>query len=51
MRVVVTELPCKKRSTGSSNSNSEEKKEAKTHADYLEALRDLQTAWIAKLGV
>ncbi|XP_071534647.1 tripeptidyl-peptidase 2 isoform X2 [Panulirus ornatus] len=49
VRVVVTELPCKKRSTGSSNSNSEEKKEAKTHADYLEALRDLQTAWIAKL--
>ncbi|KAK8720628.1 hypothetical protein OTU49_013196 [Cherax quadricarinatus] len=49
LRVVVTELPCKKRSTGSSNSNSEEKKEAKTLADYQEALRDLQTAWIAKL--
>ncbi|XP_042212595.1 tripeptidyl-peptidase 2-like isoform X1 [Homarus americanus] len=50
LRVVVTELPCKKRSAGSSNSsNSEEKKETKTQADYLEALRDLQTAWIAKL--
>ncbi|XP_045597102.1 tripeptidyl-peptidase 2 isoform X2 [Procambarus clarkii] len=49
LRVVVTELPCKKRSTGSSNSNSEEKKEAKTFVDYQEALRDLQTAWISKL--
>ena len=48
--MVVTELPCKKRSTASSSTTSEEKKETKTHADYLEALRDLQTAWIAKLG-
>ncbi|XP_045114338.1 tripeptidyl-peptidase 2-like isoform X1 [Portunus trituberculatus] len=47
LRVVVTELPCKKRSA--SNSNSEEKKEAKTYSEYLEALRDLQTAWISKL--
>ncbi|XP_066956231.1 tripeptidyl-peptidase 2 isoform X3 [Macrobrachium rosenbergii] len=49
LRVVVTELPCKKRSTTSSGTGTEEKKETKTHADYLEALRDLQTAWIAKL--
>ncbi|XP_068214350.1 tripeptidyl-peptidase 2 [Palaemon carinicauda] len=49
LRVVVTELPCKKRSTASSATGTEEKKETKTHADYLEALRDLQTAWIAKL--
>ncbi|KAG0716947.1 Tripeptidyl-peptidase 2 [Chionoecetes opilio] len=47
LRVVVTEMPCKKRNT--SNANSEEKKEAKTYNEYLEALRDLQTAWISKL--
>ncbi|KAK4306052.1 hypothetical protein Pmani_022096 [Petrolisthes manimaculis] len=58
LRVVVTEVPNKKRSSGSSSSggcnnsgggSSEEKKETKNYSDYLEALRDLQTAWITKL--
>lgn len=48
LRVVVTELPCKKRSA--TNTNADEKKDTKTYAEYLEALRDLQTAWISKLG-
>lgn len=47
LRVVVTELPCKKRSA--TNTNAEEKKDTKTYAEYLEALKDLQTAWISKL--
>lgn len=64
LRVVVTEVPNKKRSSGSSSTgggsggcnnsggggSSEEKKETKSYSDYLEALRDLQTAWITKLG-
>ncbi|CAL4069880.1 unnamed protein product [Meganyctiphanes norvegica] len=46
LRVVITELPCKKRTT---NSNVDEKKESKSYNDYTEAVRDLQTAWIPKL--
>ncbi|XP_042890415.1 tripeptidyl-peptidase 2-like isoform X3 [Penaeus japonicus] len=49
LRVVVTELPCKKRSSTSATTSPDEKKETKTQTEYLEALRDLQTAWIAKL--
>ncbi|XP_076034964.1 tripeptidyl-peptidase II isoform X2 [Oratosquilla oratoria] len=49
LRVTMTELPCKKRGSNSSNTNSEEKKELKAHTDYREALRDLQTSWITKL--
>jgi len=46
LRVVITELPCKKRTT---NTSVDEKKESKSYNDYTEAVRDLQTAWIPKL--